>query len=73
MVNDQHQALPENARSLRTTGRIIQFALMASTLIYGLVANVMSMEGEPDISDPDGMQIITQSNLSCHLYKKLAS
>ena len=58
MVNDQRQALPENARSLMTTGRFIQFALMASTLIYGLVANVMSMEGEPEISDPDGMQMI---------------
>ena len=57
-MSKSRQALPERSKKLITTGRMIQFALMGSTLIYGLVVNVIEMKGKPEVSDPEGMQMI---------------
>ena len=52
------QALPESSNQLIFRGRMIQFALMGSVLIYGLVVHLLHLEGEPTIEDPEGIQMI---------------
>ena len=57
-MSNSRQALPERSKKLITIGRMIQFALMGSVLIYGLAVNAIDMEGKPEVSDPEGMQMI---------------